>query len=702
MRPSRIVAVLLASAFPAVAQDFLKPLIVSADRIGVDASESAYSVASFDSSFIADNTRRTLPEVLQLTPGVLVQKTAHGHGSPFIRGFTGRQNLLLVDGVRINNSTFRSGPVQYWNTIDPLALDRIELVRSQGSVLYGSDAAGGTLTAYSKFSDFRTRRDGLAYGNGAASYEFRTSGQGSHIGRVEMEAGVGGQFGVWLGLSGKDFGDIRDSSVGRMKGTGHPEQSVDFRVDVATGPDATLTFAHQYLNQDDISRWHRTLNNPGWTKNGSVAAPGTWNANTYDQERSLTYLRHAGRNQLQDAPIRSWSATLSYQDITDSEFQDRLPAGGTSIRRSNIDVRTLGADLTLESEIGPGTLVYGFDFYRDRVDAQGSTNNPAGTNFRESLPVADDSTYDLFGLYTQYKWNAAERLEITPGIRYTHASAELGRFTDSTGTARFNESQSWDAVVGSLRGLYRIDDAWGVFGGISQAFRAPNLVDLSGNLATRAGGTVLGSTNLDPETFLTYELGLRHTSDTFTFQGAVFYTDINDVITDVREAPPSTARVTTNGSGGYVYGIELESAWRFHPQWTLSGFAAWQDARVEAPDFVGGPITSRPQSRQVPISGSLALRWTAESGKFWTEGRVTGAAREDRITAADQAADNQRIPTSGTPSYVVASLRGGWLVNDHLALTAAVENLTDTDHRIHGSGQNEPGLNFILGARVNW
>ncbi len=702
MHPIHLTAAMILIAIPAMAQDFLTPLVVSADRIGGEASDSAYAVSVFDSEFLEENTRRTLPELLQLTPGVLVQKTAHGHGSPFIRGFTGRQNLLLVDGVRINNSTFRSGPIQYWNTIDPLALDRIELVRSQGSVLYGSDAAGGTLSAFTKSSDFRTRADGVAYGNGAASYEFRSNGQGSHIGRMELEGGIGGRVGVWLGLSGKDFGDIRDSGVGRMRGTGHPEESIDFRVDVATGPDSTLTFAHQYLNQDDISRWHRTLNNPGWTKGSSVAAPGRWNANTYDQERSLTYLRHAGRNESQDAFIRSWSATISYQDITDSEFQDRLPAGGSSIRRSNIDVQTLGADLTLESEIGPGTLVYGFDYYHDRVDARGSTNNPAGTNFRENLPVADDSTYDLFGLYTQYRWNPGERLEITPGVRYTYASAKLGPFTDATGTARRNESESWDSIVGNLRGLYRIDDAWSAFGGISQAFRAPNLVDLSGNLATRAGGTVLGSTNVDPEEFLTYELGLRRSSDAFTFQGAVFYTDVNDVITDVREAPPGTASVTTNGSGGYVYGIELEGAWRFHPQWTLSGFAAWQDARVEAPAFVGGPVEGRPQSRQLPINGSLALRWTSESGAYWAEGRVTGSTREDRTTAADQAADNQRIPTNGTPGYVVASLRGGWQVNESLALTAAVENLTDTDHRIHGSGQNEPGLNFILGAKVNW
>ena len=99
---------------------------------------------------------------------MLVQKTANGHGSPFIRGFTGRQNLLLVDGVRLNNSTFRSGPVQYWNTVDPLSIDHIELIKSQGSVLYGSDAVGGTLNAFTKSSDFRARTDGQAYVGGSA------------------------------------------------------------------------------------------------------------------------------------------------------------------------------------------------------------------------------------------------------------------------------------------------------------------------------------------------------------------------------------------------------------------------------------------------------------------------------------------------------------------------------------------------------
>ena len=692
---------LLMSVAPGMAQDLLEPLVVTATRTGVDAQDSPYSIDLLDSEYIRQNARRTLPDALQYTPGVLVQKTAYGHGSPFIRGFTGRQNLLMVDGVRVNNSTYRSGPVQYWNTVDPLAVDRIELIRSQGSVLYGSDAIGGTLNAFSKSSDFRSRADGEAYSGGSVFYEYRSNGRGSHTGRLEMETGVGGKFGVWLGLSSKEFGDIRDSSVGLMDGTGHPEEDLDFRFDWATGPESALTFAHQYVNQDGISRWHRTLDNPGWVHGSHVAAAGKWMADSYDQERSLTYLRYAGREAGAAAPFKSWSATLSYQDVADSEFQNRNP-DSDSIRRSDIDLRTLGFDLTLESEIGAGSLVYGFDYYRDDVDSSGSRNNTAGTAYKESLPVADDSSYDLFGVYSQYQWDVNDKLQIIPGVRYTYARAKLGRFTDSTGTARMDESDSWDSVVGSVRALYRMDEDWSLFGGISQAFRAPNLDDLSGNLASKSGATALGSTDVVPEEFMTYELGVRRSAEDFSVQAAVFYTDIKDVITGVPDTPPGTSTITTNGGGGYVYGVELEGVWNFRPQWTLSGFAAWQSGRSETPDFIGGPGSESPMTRQLPITGSLALRWTAESGDYWVEGRVLGANHEDRITAADQGRDDQRIPTGGTPGYVVASLRAGWQVNESLDLSCGVENLSDEDYRNHGSGQNEPGLNFILGARVAW
>ena len=54
----------------------------------------------------------------------------------------GHQILILIDGIRLNNAIFRLGPNQYLNTIDVNQIERIEVVRGTGSVLYGSDAGG--------------------------------------------------------------------------------------------------------------------------------------------------------------------------------------------------------------------------------------------------------------------------------------------------------------------------------------------------------------------------------------------------------------------------------------------------------------------------------------------------------------------------------------------------------------------------------
>ncbi len=685
----------------AQAQNFLDPLVVTASKLEQQASDAPYSSAVIGSEFIWDNTRRTLPEALAYTPGVLVQKTTHGHGSPFIRGFTGRQNLLLVDGIRLNNSTFRGGPVQYWNTVDALSIDHLELIKSQGSVLYGSDAVGGTLNSFTKSSDFQSQKTDQVFYSGGGSYEFRSNGQGSNIGRVESQTGVGGKFGLWLGISAKDYGDIEDDDLGLMVGTGYPEQDLDSRFDYAVTPESTITLGFNGVNQDAISRWHRTVNNPGWDQDGHVTTPGLWTNDTFDQERSMTYLRYAGENPQAGALVQRWSTTLSYQNSSESEYQNRSPAED-SVRQANIDVETLGVDLSLESALGPGTLVYGLDYYHDKVDSSGFRNNLAGTKYRESLPIADDSEYDLLGVFSQYLWKPTEALEITGGARYTYAEASLGRFYSTKGVEQPSESQDWNSVVGSLRSLYHLNTCWSIFGGVSQAFRAPNLDDLTGNLTAKSGVDSLGSTTVDPEEFITYEIGTRQLTETTSLEFSVYYTDAEKLITATPLSSKSKDTINTNAGNGYVYGLELQGAWKFLPQWSVTGFGGWQDGRTETPLYLDGPVVDKSMTRLLPFTGSVALRWTDISERFWVEGRLFGSTEEERITVEDQAADSQRIPTGGTPGYVTISLRAGWNVNEHLDLLCGVENLTNESYRVHGSGQNESGINGIFGLRLNW
>jgi len=677
-----------------VSGDVLPETVISASRSAELLRDSPYSISLIGEDELLQNSIRTLPEALQLSPGVMIQKTTHGHGSPFIRGFTGRQNLLLVDGVRINNSTFRSGPIQYWNTVDSSAVDRLELVKGQGSVLYGSDAIGGTLNTLTKSSNFRERLDGW-FNNNSLFYRFDTNSR-SHVGRFESSFGEGGKWGVLLGVSQKNFGDIRDSSVGRMENTGYDEIDADFRIDVAISYATTLTLAHHRVNQDDVWRWHSTIYNPGWNHGGYVVTPGAFAARIYDQERSLTYLKLEGGEG--EGWLKKWSATLSYQKSQDSQFQNRAL---TDIRTQLAEVQTWGLGLQMESDFGHGSLLYGVDYYHDSVDSAGTRT---GKDPRSQRPVADDSSYDLLGVYGQYRWTPfvdVPKLKTTLGVRFTHAEARIGKNFDSTIGADISTSKQWQNWVASARAIYEFNERWNTYAGISQGFRAPNLNDMSGNLTSRSGFTALGSLDLEPEKFISYEIGSRFQSERASFSVAAYYTAIDNVIIGVPAAAGSTTLITSNGRDGEVYGIEAEASYHLNDQWTLSGYASWQEGYTESNAFVGGPQNRGYLSRIAPLMGSVALRWTHPNEKLWIEGRLTAAATADKLAANDKG-DTQRIPIGGTPSYVTASILAGWQAREDLSLTLALENMTNEDYRIHGSGQNEPGFNAILGVRLDF
>jgi hemoglobin/transferrin/lactoferrin receptor protein len=351
-----------------------------------------------------------------------------------------------------------------------------------------------------------------------------------------------------------------------MKNTGYPEQDLDFRFDMALSAGVTLTLAYQYVKQDDVWRWHRTVFNPGWTHDGHVATGGSFLTEIYDQERSLSYLKVTGENPEKSSFIRRWHGTLSWQKIQDS--LDNLRTA-TDLRTSNTDLDTYGLDVGFESAAGRGTLVYGLDYYHDEANGSAFRN---GEPRPDERPVADGASYRLFGSYAQYEWRPAEPLKLIGGVRYTHAEAEWDAYRASGTTTDVSGMGDWDNICCSVRALWDIDGHWAVFGGLSQAFRAPNLNDLTGNTVSRGGVLGLGSPDVQPEKYLTAELGVRHSNETVSASLATFHTWSEDSIIGEPGSLPDTT-VATNGGSGYVYGLEAEGIWKINPLWTLSAMA---------------------------------------------------------------------------------------------------------------------------------
>lgn len=717
---------LLLAAATATAREIeaLPEVVVSATRTREPVAEVPYAAVRLSQDDLRRQGARSLPDALKFTPGVLVQKTAAGQGSPYVRGFTGFRTLAMVDGIRLNNSVYRDGPNQYWNTIDAMGLESIELTKGQGSVLYGSDAIGGTMNARTRGPVMAAQAESTAASgpagknpevrgetpgaSGAAAPlatggAFRgryASGERSWQGRLEGYATRDHTAGLFLGATIKDFGDVQAAGLGRLPHTGYGEYDLDGTFEWRPAPDLTFTLAHQQVHQNDVWRTHRTLYSKPW----SGSSVGTEQVHTFDQDRYLSYARVESEGG--SGSIDRFEFTLSHHRQSEDRYRRRAP-GDDRRDHEGFAVDTFGAALQLESDSPLGQLTYGVDYYFDLVDSYQRRFDAAGRFAGSGVqgPVADDAAYHLAGAFVQDAIALNERTELILGGRLTYARADADRVANPLdSTAVENLNRDWTTLVGSARFSRALDADRSTFAyaGVSQGFRSPNFSDLTRFDIARSNEIETPSPDLDPEQFVTGEIGLKTGGRRFSGESAIFFTDIRDMI--VRQPTGSVIDGANevrkrNAGDGYVYGIEAGFNWEFVPQWSLFANAAWQDGRLDGYPTSRPEKVNEPVSRLLPATSLVGLRWTGAEENIWLEASVQVVDRADRLSASDRA-DTQRTPPGGTPGYSVVSVRAGWKVRDNMQLTAAVENILDEEYRTHGSGQNEPGVNAVVG--VDW
>ena len=628
---------------------------------------------------------RTLPEALSEIPGVMVQKTAHGQGSPFLRGFTGFRTLLLVDGIRMNNSVYRSGPNQYWSTVDPLTIGRLEVVKGPSSVLYGSDAVGGTVNAI-------THAPG-PYGKGFRSsrrlYYRYASAENANVGRAEISASLGERFGLFLGGSFKDFGDLVGGRyVGHMPKTGYGELDGDVKVEWLATPDLRIVLAHQRVDMDDAWRTHKTI----YSQPYAGTTVGNELRREYDQVRDLIY----GRARWSDAS-GLWDAgslTLSWQ--RHAEERDRRRTGG---RRDiqGFEVSDLGLLARFESESDVGHWSWGLEGHREEVGSfRDDYTGGVHTGSAIQGPVADDATYSSLAAYLQDEI-AGDSWSLIPGVRFTRVSMDAGRVYDPGTGGRTSVSDDWNALVGSLRGVWWLGPESNLYAGLSQGFRAPNLSDTTAFETTSV--VELPTLGLEPESFLQLELGAKGGQDGWTWQGSVYRTWIADMI--VRSPtgaadPGGTPIVRKDNVGdGWIHGVELDLRRSWTDRWSSGVLVSWMDGEVDQLKEPAAVVVRRPVDRLMPFQAVVDSRYQPAPAGWWVEGWAWLVDDQDSLALRDEA-DTSRIPPGGTPGFAVFGLSAGVPLDRNLDLGLTLENLGDKDYRVHGSGLNGPGRSLIV------
>jgi hemoglobin/transferrin/lactoferrin receptor protein len=714
-----ISSVVLVSTASAQALPESDPQVAAEETVEVTASrverarfEAARSVEVVERGQIDEIQAHSLPELIGDVPGVYLQKTNPGAGSPFVRGLVGPQNLILIDGIRFNTSTFRTGPNQYLHLIDPFGLDRLEVVRGPSSVLYGSGAMGGVLHAITW-----TPRASL----GPLSSTGRAKGTLSSADVTRSGAFRLTTAGHGLAVSA----GFHFASLGTLRaGGGFHEPASDY---LASYWNAKLVYS-------PTGSWSMvaTYLGAGVLDAGRTDQLGRGDLRFYDNHDNLAYMifRYPG-----DGLFRRIRLSLSYHRL--SEVSDHFSCaiadqGGPAdldaclnqdretlirIRRYRDSVEVLGSDGNLGVNFWDDRLRLnaGYEFYQDLVSSRlERAQAESGFVFAEQTRgnFSDGAGYSTLGLYLH---GAAALLDLgedsgqfraSAGLRYSSFTAIAGQVPEIG-----DVDYEYDGLVASVGVGYLLAGRLHAYFSFVQGFRAPNLQET----------TVLGDTgdrfeipnpDLGPEKSHTLELGLRLNLEPIELDAAYHYAFLTGAITQQATTYEGQAfidgkQVTrlVNGDEGAIQGADLSIRARL---WRLSLFAnaSWTEGQVTT------ERGTSPARRIPPLFGSAGLRYAHPGGAWFAEAFVRWALRQDRLHPADERdlricetarfSGQLQDDCDGTPGWVTANLRTGYRPTRSFRLDAALTNLTDAQYRQHGSGIYAPGIDFRLSATLDF
>lgn len=655
----------------------------------------AYTLHVLSAEALEKALPRTLPESLSALPGVMVQKTAAGHGSPYIRGFTGNRTLAVIDGVRYNNATYRDGANEYFSHIDIFTLGQVEVLSGPASTLYGSEAVGGTISLQTCDSGYLDQNQEGVFIEGQQIMRL-SSGDQSVVSRTMVNFGHAERWGARLGLSVKKFGDVRAQELGRLLHTGYGEHAWDIRLDGKLSDVWSAALVHQNFVQDDVWRTHSTI----FAKPFAGTTIGSDQERVKDQSRSLSSVKFKGHT---PAPfIDGAEITFSYQPRTESAH--RVRANGMVIDQGfSSDLLALNA--VFETGLAYANFTYGLDVSHETIESTRTDFDPLTqiSQIRIQGPVGDDATYSQTGVFAQSAFDLGAGFGFELGGRWSNVRADIGRFEDPQSHQPIGFAKDWSNFSGSMRGQYRWGDVYrsNLWVAVSESFRAPNIADISRFGRSRSNEFEVASTSLKPENFLTGEIGYKLASDRFHLSASYYYTDMQDYIDTVptgRMVGDMFEVSKRNSSQGHVQGVELGIDVELSEGLSLTSHVTWLEGRVSRP-VIGGGVLTEPISRIMPLSGYASLNWSYDD--IWVKGELSLVGKADRLSAGDRE-DTQRIPIGGTPAYSLLNLQMGWDMSAQVRWTLSANNLLDQAYRVHGSGSNEAGRHIVVGLNLSF
>jgi outer membrane receptor protein involved in Fe transport len=623
-----------------------------------------YFISSIGQQQITQNGARTTPETLMGIGGVFIQKTNHGGGSAFIRGLTGNQTLLIIDGIRLNNATYRYGPNQYLNTIDLFTIDKIDILKGIGAIEYGSDAMGGVINITTKeASSTILNKINLSNTSKFISGDMEKTNR-TDISYAEKKWNFIG------GVSFKKFGDlVGGADLGKLIPTGYSEKNYDAKLKIKIDAYQELTIASQNTIQHNVPIYHKI-----------VLENFATNQIDY-QIHYLNYIKYKVINK------QKWISEFILNASTQRSIEQRSNQKNNSlIYRNEADtIKNIGLTAEIISKpTSNWTINTGIDYYRDLVFSEAiETSSTFNSPIQKRGLYPNGSVYKNSSIFNLHFIDLG-KLSINTGVRYNFLAIQIK-------DAILGDIAVKPAAFATNFGInYQLNPNHYLFGSMTRGYRAPNIDDL-GSLGIIDFRYEIPNYDLKPEQSNNFEIGYKYNSKKVNFSISAFQMNLKDIIARVLvEGQIINGYKVYNKENietSYIKGAELTYAIKIDQNF---------DLQINTTYTYGQNVTkNEPMRRIPPIFGQNRLAWHKKNIFLSITHQFAG--KQNRLAQGD--IDDNRIGKLGTPHWNLINFDAGIKLK-HLHLNTSLINILNEKYKTHGSGVY--GMGRAVSVSVQW
>ena len=549
-------------------------VVVTATRNIIPQYKSPVVVSKVTGHIFETTQSLSLAEGLNFTPGLRTETNCQNCGFNQLRinGLEGSYSQILVNGRPVFSSL---AGVYGLEMIPANMIDRVEVVRGAGSVLYGGNAIGGTVNILTK----DPTRNTFSVGNSLSLLK-----DGSPDNTLFANASV----------VSEDFD--KGLTLFAYQRNRKPYDSNEDGYSEITKLHNTTFGADAFWNPTENSKVKLNLNSINEFRRGG---------NKFDllpHESDITeQLRH--RILAGDLAFERFSEDLAHKFslYTSAQYTDRegYYGGGLGYAvNSKADFDNLSADDQEEyfkalAKYGHTTELVGVGGAQYAYTITPELNLSLGSEYKYDK-VNDnyigqnrsvDQVVRTYGNYLQVEWNPAKKLTLLGGSRYD--------YVDIKGSYRFagvdkDSNKQISKFVPRLIAMYDITETLKLRGSFAQGYRAPQAFDEDLHTEVLDGDPIFVELDKDltSETSNSYTASLNYTKREGNTQANLilegFYTHINNrfINQDLTDIGNIKHKLKTNATDHLkIMGVNVEANFAFGSQWIWQTGFTYQQSR---------------------------------------------------------------------------------------------------------------------------